>query len=205
MRLLSIDARTTGRDRTALARLIESADADIACVHHGPHLLRWRSICAALGRRSGLVVVTGGRLAGADLVLSTLGVDVDATQDLSSDAGSVRHPAGAALAALRLRETRFVLVSATLVGDAAARGDQAAAVCAAAGSLVAEDLPAVLCVDGVVAPDTPAWDELAADRVPIGGRVFVDRRLGVAESQELAGATTDGLVPALVVRMLRDI
>ena len=200
MRLLSVDARTTGRDRAALAGLIASADADVACVHHGPRLLRWRSICAALGRRSGLVVVTGGRVAGANLVLSTLGVDVVATHDLSSDAGSVRHPAGAALAALRLRDTRFVLVSATLAGDAPARANQAAAICAAAGSLVAADVPTVLCVDGVLTPDTAAWQALAHDRVAVAGRVFVDRRLGAAQSEDLAGAT-DGPEPPVVVRI----
>ena len=35
-----------------------------------PHLLRWRSKCAALARTSGLVVVGGGRRAGANLVMS---------------------------------------------------------------------------------------------------------------------------------------
>ena len=204
MRLLSVDARTTRRDRAALARLIESADADIACVHHGPHLLRWRSICAALGRRSGLVMVTGGRVAGANLVLSTLGVDVVATQDVASAAGSVRRPAGAALAALQLGDTRFVLVSATLVGDAAARADQAARICAAAGSLVADDLPAVVCVAGALGSDTAAWQALAAGRIAVTDRVFVDRRLGVAETLDLGGAATGSPSPALVVRMLRD-
>jgi hypothetical protein len=71
LRLLSIDARAFGRDRVALARAVAAAEVDVACVHGSPHLLRWRSISAAIARRAGLVVVTGGRTAGANLVLST--------------------------------------------------------------------------------------------------------------------------------------
>jgi hypothetical protein len=191
MRLLTVDARTTGRDRAALARLIESADADVACVHHGPHLLRWRSICAALGRRSGLVVVTGGRPAGANLVLSTLGVDVFASQDLAWpqrrwSGARVRRPAGAALAGLKRQDTPFVLVSATLAGVDTARAGQAAQVHGAAASLVPGGLPTVLSVEGV-RPGDEAWLTLTANHVDVSGRVFVDRRLGVAESHEVTG------------------
>ena len=60
-------AVTAARSRA----LIESAEVDVACVHNGPHLLRWRSISASIGRRSGLVAVGGGRPAGANLLLST--------------------------------------------------------------------------------------------------------------------------------------
>ena len=39
-------------------------------------MLRWRTKCAALARRSGLVVVTGGRTAAGNLILSSSAVDV---------------------------------------------------------------------------------------------------------------------------------
>ena len=196
MRLLSVDARTTGRDRAALAAEIESAEVDVACVQHGPHLLRWRSICAALGRRSGLVVVTGGRTAGANLVLSTLGVDVIATGEVRAAGARPWRPAGAALAALQLRDLRFVLVSASLAGPAAARAEQAQQIVEAIRALVPEELPTAIAAAGV-APDTAAWRLLSAGREAVAGRVFLDRRLGVGETHEGPG----GVFPPLVVRV----
>jgi hypothetical protein len=196
MRLLSIDARTTGRDRAALAELIESAEVDVACVQHGPHLLRWRSISAALGRRSGLVVVTGGRTAGANLVLSTLGVAVLATAEVRAAGARPWRPAGAALAALELRDLRFVLVSASLTGPVTTRTAQAQQIVEAIRGLIPEQLPSVIAAAGV-APDTAAWRLLSAGREAVAGRVFVDPRLGVGETHEDSG----GAFPPLVVSL----
>jgi endonuclease/exonuclease/phosphatase family metal-dependent hydrolase len=192
VRLLTVDARALGRDRAALARLVESAQVDLACVHNGPHLLRWRTICAAIGRRSGLPVVTGGRTAGANLLLSGLGIDVLATRDLC--VGSRRRPAGAALAALRQGESRFVLVATTLAGAAAARAAQAAQIIAAAATLVPDDLPVIVGAPGV-APDSAAWRTLAAGREVVAGRLFADRRLAVSDPDGATGS------PAVVVRI----
>jgi endonuclease/exonuclease/phosphatase family metal-dependent hydrolase len=196
MRLLSIDARTTGRDRAALAESIESAEVDVACLQHGPHLLRWRSISAALGRRSGLVVVTGGRTAGANLVLSTLGVDVLATAEVRAAGARPWRPAGAALAALQLRDLRFVLVSASLTGPVTTRAAQAQQIVEAIRGLLPEQLPSVIAAAGV-APDTAAWRLLSAGREAVAGRVFVDPRLGVGETHEDSG----GAFPPLVVSL----
>lgn len=196
MRLLSVDARRTGRDRAALAAVIESAEVDVACVQHGPQLLRWRSICAALGRRSGLVVVTGGRTAGANLVLSTLGVDVLATGDMRATGTRPWRPAGAAMAALQLRDVRFVLASASLTGPATTRAAQAQHLVEAIRGLVPDALPSVIAAAGV-APDTAAWRLLSAGREAVAGRLFVDPRLGVGETHEDSG----GAFPPLVLRL----
>ncbi|HEU5267094.1 MAG TPA: hypothetical protein VFU35_10350 [Jatrophihabitans sp.] len=198
MRVLSVDARVAGRDRVALAGLIESAEVDVACVHNGPHLLRWRAICAAIGRRSGLVVVTGGRPAGGNLLLSTLGVDVVATGGISFAEGSTSRPAGAALACLRRGGTRLVVVSATLSRPGPARAAQAARLTGAATALAHDDLPTVICIHDTQQPRTAAGEALAAGRSAVGDRVFVDQRLGVAQSREMPEYASGGLPPLVV-------
>jgi hypothetical protein len=191
VRLLSVDARSFGRDRGALAELIAGAGADVVCIHGGPHLLRWRSICAALARRAGLVVVTGGRTAGANLLLSTLGVDVTAVRDVRLSGAS----AGAALAALRLQGAEFVVGSATLVGNSAERVGQARELQTAITSLVPANPPAIISAEGSDRPGTAAWQVLVDERVGVAGRLFVDGRLGVADATELPGpARTAGLL-----------
>lgn len=181
MRLLSVDARRYGRDHAALARVIASAEPDVACVHGSPHLLRWRSISAALARRAGLVVVTGGRTAGANLLLSTLGVDVVGVRDIRFD----RKPGGAAIAALRLRGTEFVLTSAALCGNAAERAGAARELQAALKTIVPGGLPALVSAEGADRPGTAAWQILVDERVGVAERLFVDGRLTVGDVTEL--------------------
>jgi endonuclease/exonuclease/phosphatase family metal-dependent hydrolase len=188
LRLLSVDARRFGRDRAALARAIATAGPDVACVHAGPHLLRWRSITASIARRSGLVVVGGGRTAAANVVLSSLAVDVLAVRDVRLRGGSGLRAPGAAIAALRLRGSEFVVASATLLGNAAERVAQAGEVQAAIRDVLPADLPSVVFADGVDRPGTAAWHALVDHRVGVGGRVFVDARFDVGEVSESDGA-----------------
>lgn len=184
LRLLSLDARSFGRDRARLARTIAAAECDVVCVHSGPHLLRWRSISAAVARRAGLVVVTGGRSAGANLLLSTLGVDVIAVRDLRFAAGSPLASAGAALAALRWRGADFVLVSATLAGNAAQRLQQARRLSDAIGTLVPGNPPAVISADGAEPQGTPAWHALVENGVAVAERLFVADRVVVGQADQ---------------------
>lgn len=189
LRLLSIDARPFGRDRAALARVIGDSGVDVACVHGGPHLLRWRSISAALGRRAGLVVVTGGRTAGANLLLSTLAVDVDKVEDVLLTGGTRLTRPGAALAALRRQDSEFRLVSATLIGNAAERLAQAGELQSAIERLVPGDPPTIISAEGSDRPGTAAWQALVANRVGVAGRLFVDGRISVTDAAELPAKT----------------
>jgi hypothetical protein len=187
LRLLSIDARPFGRDRAALAQEIAKTEADVACVHGGPHLLRWRSISASVGRRAGLVIVTGGRTAGANLLLSTLSVDVVATQDVLLTGGTRLNPAGAALAALRLRGEQFVLVAVTLVGNSAERLAQVAELQTAIDRLVPGERPAVISAEGADRPGTAAWQALVENRTGVAGKIFVDGRMTVSDAASQTG------------------
>jgi hypothetical protein len=200
LRLLSLDARTFGGDRVALARSIASAEPDVACIHGAPHLLRWRSKCAEVGRRAGLVVVTGGRRAGANLLLSSLGVDVGTVQDLRFAEPSDRvNPPGAALAALQLRGVDFVLASTTLTGNAAVRLAQTGELQAAISRLVPGDLPSVISADGCDRAGTAAWQSLVENRVGVAGRIFVDGRVGVDEAHQIGGGPP--VSPAMVIEL----
>lgn len=185
MRLLSVDGRRFGRDRAALAKVIADAAPDVACVHGSPHLLRWRSISAALARRAGLVVVTGGRTAGANLLLSTLGVDVVAVRDVRLGTGTSTSTGGAAIGALRLRDVPFVVATASLRGNAAERAAAARAVQAEMRSVVPGVRAAIVSAEGADRPGSEAWQVLVDERVGVAGRLFVDGRLTVSEASEV--------------------
>lgn len=186
LRLLSVHARDVSGDRAALAALIEQAGVDLACVHGSPSLLRWRSLSAALARRANLVVVGGGRTGGGNLLLSTLGVDVNGLRDLAFAGTSGIRPAGATLALLALRGSEFVAAGARLRGTATECLAQAEELEAAVAGLHPAGPPALLSVDGVE-PGSPAWDRLATGRTALGGGVFVDPRIGVGVVAEPAG------------------
>ena len=106
VRLLVVDARSQ-KDAAALGRFIADRSPHVVCVQHAPHRLRWRSLCGRLARLSGLVVVSGGRAAGANLILSTLGVDVVQTWDTKVGA----------VARLSLSGVEFAVAATSLDAD----------------------------------------------------------------------------------------
>lgn len=187
LRLLSVNARTMSLDRAALARTIAEVRPDLACVHGAPSLLRWRSISAELAREAGLVVVSGGRTAGGNLLMSTLGVDVLTTRDLTYSGGRGVRPPGAALAMLRLRGSEFAVTGARLTGDAGKRLEQTSQLSRAVDGLTPGDPPLVLAVDGAGGPGSSAWQALGETRVAVAGGVFVDARIGIADVNEISG------------------
>ncbi len=103
LRLLSYNIRSMRDDTDALRRVIRSAEADVVCIQESPRFLRWRSKFAALGRTTGLVTVGGGRPSGANLILSSLGVDFVSTQDVAFSRDPRLHRRGTTIAVLRLR------------------------------------------------------------------------------------------------------
>lgn len=189
LRLVSVDARTIGGERHALARRIADAGADIACVHHAPSLLRWRSSCAAIGRESGLVTVAGGRTGGGVLLLSTLGVTLGDTQDLVFTGARGLRPAGAALASLSRLDHPFVLAGARFDPDRAAQATQVAELQRAVGRIDPATPPAIVCV----ADAGPAAAIALQDgRVSAGPGVFVDPRIGVTRAGEVVELDVPG-------------
>jgi endonuclease/exonuclease/phosphatase family metal-dependent hydrolase len=72
LRVLSYNIRSMRDDTQALFQVIHDCDPDVVCVQEAPRFLRWRTKCAWLAHEAGLVVLTGGRAAGAMLLLGSL-------------------------------------------------------------------------------------------------------------------------------------
>jgi len=91
LRLLSYNVRSMRDDVDALARVMREIAPHVAIIQEAPRFLHWQSKCAALARRAGMVLVTGGRTSGANLVLSSLAVEVTATHELAFTADKHLH------------------------------------------------------------------------------------------------------------------
>jgi hypothetical protein len=179
LRLLVVDAHHHRVGIRRLAALIEPSGPDLVCVHAAPKGLRWRTVAGALAREAGLVVVGGGRPAGANLLLSSLAVDVAATRDVRlAGARLLRPSAGAALAVLRRQNCAFVVMAAALVGGPADHRAQVAALERALADVASGDLPVVLSVGGAKPLAPPAAEALARSRTALAPGIFVDDRIG---------------------------
>jgi hypothetical protein len=161
LRLAAADARSFGRDRRALSAALAAAQPQVAVVHNGPHLARWRTLSSTIAREAGLVVVGGGRRAGANLVLSSLSVDFVSVSDVRG-AGSPLRPGAAVLARLRYRGARFAVAALGPEGATALRsalGEVAGlplVICVSAGADALADLGQVVSRRVVTGPSVSA-------------------------------------------------
>jgi endonuclease/exonuclease/phosphatase family metal-dependent hydrolase len=101
-------------DVDALGRVMREIAPDVAIIQEAPRFLRWRSKCAALARRAGMVGVTGGRATGANLVLSSLAVEVTARHELAFTTDKHLHHRGCAIAVLKLAGSPFAIAGTHL-------------------------------------------------------------------------------------------
>lgn len=164
LRLLTYNVRSLRDDRDAVARTINAARPDVVCVQEAPRFLRWRTRCADLARRSGLVVVTGGRTAAGNLLLCQIGVQVEHAANLLLSATPGRHRRGAAVAVFRLRGLRFAVVGTHLDLDAAARVRHARELLDRLPAVgVPPTVPLIVAGDVNEEPGQPAWSLLAEE------------------------------------------
>lgn len=63
-RLLSYNVNGLRSGTERVAEVVGACAADVVCVQESPRLLRWRSKCAELARRSGMEMLAGGYPAG---------------------------------------------------------------------------------------------------------------------------------------------
>jgi endonuclease/exonuclease/phosphatase family metal-dependent hydrolase len=172
VRLLSYNIRSMRDDRAALIRVIRAAQPDVVCVQEAPRFARWRSRCAALARTSGLVIVGGGRAAGANLIMSTLHVDVVATHEVALSTDPRLHRRGCAVAVLRYRGVTFAVAGTHLDLVAAPRLRHVGELHEAIAASVPAPVPTVVCADVNDHPGSATWTALTeqrADAWDLGG------------------------------------
>ena len=165
MRLLTYNVRSLRDDETAVARVIRAASPDVVAIQEAPRFLRWRSTCAALARRSGLVIVGGGRPAAANLLMSRLAVDVESTRDVLFSKDFGLHQRGAALAVLRLGGVRFAVAGTHLDLVEAPRLRHVAELDGALTGFVPDGVPVIVAGDVNDQSGSPAWQRLTEHRV----------------------------------------
>lgn len=159
VRLLSYNVRSLRDDKHAVATVIRACKPDVVCVQEVPRFFRWRTKCAELASESGLFVVTGGRAAGAMLLLASPRVRVVATRDVLLSKKRGLHQRGVALAELEVGAARFVAGSIHLDLDAAERRRHVAEILLRVREFGG---PAVLAGDVNEEPNAAAWQSLAA-------------------------------------------
>ena len=171
LRLLSYNVRSLRDDEAAVARVIRAAEPHVVCIQEAPRFVRWRSRCAALARRSGLVVVGGGRPAAANLLLCTLGVEVHQVRDVRFSHDRGLHQRGMALALLSLRGSRFAIAGTHLDLEPAPRLRHVGELHRALDEFAGEGA-AVVAGDINDLPDSAPWRALAdvrADAFAVAG------------------------------------
>lgn len=166
IRVLSYNVRSLRDDAAAVAAVIRASRPDIVCVQEAPRFLRWRSKCAALARESGLVVVTGGRPAGAMLLLAALRVRIRTTKDVKLTKRRRLHQRGLAIAEIEVGGNAYVVASMHLSLNDAERLAQADEVFA---KLADQTAPLILAGDVNETPDGPAWARISARLADGGG------------------------------------
>ena len=175
LRLLSYNVRSMRDDRTALGRVIRSAEPDVVLVQEAPRFARWRSRCAELARRANLVVVSGGRYAGANLVLSSLSVDVVSSADVLFTRDPRLHRRGTAIAVLTVQGTTFAVAGTHLDLVEGPRLRHVDELHRAIAQHVPTGVPTVLAGDVNDRPGSATWQALAAARTDAFAAVGVEQ------------------------------
>lgn len=159
LRVLSYNVRSLRDDRDAVTRVIRAAEPDVVCVQEAPRTPRWRTRCADLARRAGLVVVTGGRGAAGNLMLCDLGVEVAHCVDVRYSPAASRRARGAVVAVCRVRGHLFALAGTHLDLDEGGRLRHTRELFARMPKLgVPAELPLIVAGDVNEEPGRPAWN-----------------------------------------------
>jgi endonuclease/exonuclease/phosphatase family metal-dependent hydrolase len=203
LRLLSYNIRSLRDDQEAAFRVIRAARPHVVCIQEAPRFLRWRSTAARIARKSGLVVLGGGRPAAANLLLCTLEVDVRASRDVLFSKDRRLHQRGTAMASLQLSGRPFAVAGTHLDVVEPPRLRHVAELHRAVDDFVGSDVAAIVAGDMNDDPGSPVWQALeqrGADAWAAVGSgdgitssvvqprrridaVFVDRRLTVVRAE----------------------
>jgi endonuclease/exonuclease/phosphatase family metal-dependent hydrolase len=174
------------RDLDAVAAVVRAERPDVVLAQGAPRRLRWRTRCAELARRCGLLYAEGGLPGLGNLVLVDLRVRVLDTWCLRYPLVPGRLMRGAALARCSVGGSTFVVAGTALAPEAAERSVQATLL---AKALAERSEPVVLGAEVNEGPDGPAWTILAEGRTTAGGTdgsaILVDPRVRVSAARVL--------------------
>lgn len=210
LRLLTYNVRSMRDDGAALGRVIRSAAPDVVVVQESPRFARWRSRCAELARLANLVVVSGGRHAGANLILSSLSVDIVSSTDVLFTRDLLLHRRGTAIAVLSKLGTRFAVAGIHLDLVEGPRLRHIDELDIAIGRHVPDDVATIVAGDVNDHPGTPTWAALTARRSDAYAAVGTSVPFTVPAAgadQTLDGVFADASVKIVAARVLdgRDV
>jgi endonuclease/exonuclease/phosphatase family metal-dependent hydrolase len=159
------NVRSLRDDRAAVVRVLRRCAPDVRFVQEAPRFLRAQSKLAALARESGLVVAAGGRPAAGVALLTTLRMDVTASEDHLLAKSSGLHQRGIALAEMKLGDFQF-LATAVHLG---LRSEERLRHASEINKIInRRALPAVIAGDFNERSDGGAWQALMDTRRDVG-------------------------------------
>lgn len=147
---------------------VRAARPDLLLLRHAPSSVRWRTRGAALARRSGLVLVTGGAPAAGNLLLCSLRLEVEQTLLRRWGSGVALDRRGLALAVFRLGTVRFA-AAAVEFGHERDRRYQQIGELQGLLAEIAPGLPTVIAGDLPTGPAWSDWTRLPPDGCASGG------------------------------------
>jgi endonuclease/exonuclease/phosphatase family metal-dependent hydrolase len=171
MRLLTYNVRSLRDDAAAVARVIRACRPDVVAIQEAPRFWLWRAKCDRLARRSGLVVVTGGREAASNLLLASPAVTVESTRNVLFTTDPRLHQRGAALAVLEVAAARFAVAGTHLDLVEQPRVRHVGELHAALDAFAPAGVPTTVAGDMNDVPESATWRLLAqrrVDAVPAG-------------------------------------
>jgi endonuclease/exonuclease/phosphatase family metal-dependent hydrolase len=158
VRVVSYNVHGLRDDQRALTDVVRELEPDVLVVQEAPRRLRWRSRCAELASRFGLVYASGGGTALGNLILVSLRVAVPEGWALRYPLVPGRHMRGAAFARCVVGRVPVVVAGTHLGLHADERLEQARLLDRALAGL---DAPLVLAGDFNEPPQAPARTLLA--------------------------------------------
>jgi endonuclease/exonuclease/phosphatase family metal-dependent hydrolase len=125
LRVLSYNVHGLRDDGAALAEVVRAADPDVVCVQEAPCYLRWRSKCAQLARKWGLLYVAGGGTTGGTALFVHLRIDMDEPREQTLSRHFGWPDRGVASAVVRRGGARLAVASVHLPLVASRRPEHA--------------------------------------------------------------------------------
>lgn len=166
LRVLSYNMTANRSDPRATVELVRSVRPDVVVVQDGPRRLRWRSRCADLANRFGLVYAGGGEPALGNVIFVGLRVPVLEAWCVQYPLTPGRLMRGAALVRASVAGRPFALAGTRL---SAYPDEHLGQVTVLSRVLADLPVPVILAADLGDAVGAPAWRVLADGRVAAGG------------------------------------